>query len=128
MIRLGQICNEPKYVEAGEKNIRFAIGLQSENGYFRGNGFDSASSAYTITIGYALNGILQAAELTGNENYVKSALNGLVPVLNLTRKDGFLVGEIDEQFRSQMSFYLLTGNALLAMASYHLSKGPETPI
>lgn len=122
LIRLGQICNEPKYVEAGEKNIRFAIGLQSENGYFRGNGFDSASSAYTITIGYALNGILQAAELTGNDDYIKSALNGLVPVLNLVRKDGFLVGEIDEQFRSQSSFTCLPGNALLAMASYHLSK------
>lgn len=118
LIRLGQICGERQFIQAGESNISFATGLQAENGYFRGNGFDSAPSAYTITIGYAINGILQASRLTGNQNWLNAAIKGLVPVLNLTRKDGFLVGEVDEQFRSESSFSCLPGNSLIAIAAY----------
>ncbi|MBL0340397.1 MAG: terpene cyclase/mutase family protein [Bacteroidetes bacterium] len=121
LIRLAAITGEKKYYEAGEKNILFALSLQRPNGYFSGNGFDSSSSAYTITIAYAIAGILEAGILTGNENWKNAAFNGLVPVLNMVNKTGFLVGEIDEDFQSSSSFSCLPGNCLLAINAYKLA-------
>ena len=121
LIRLGAITGEKKYQEAGEKNIEFALSLQKPNGYFNGNGFDSNSSAYTITIAYAIAGILEAGLLTGNEEWKNAALKGLVPVLNMVNKTGFLVGEIDENFQSASSFSCLPGNCLLAISAFKLA-------
>lgn len=121
LIRLGAITGEKKYQDAGEKNIGFALSLQKANGYFNGNGFDSHSSAYTITIAYAIAGILEAGILTGNDEWKNAAFKGLVPVLNLVNKTGFLVGEIDENFQSGSSFSCLPGNCLLAINAYKLA-------
>lgn len=121
LIRLAAITGDKKYYEAGEKNIEFALGLQLPNGYFSGNGFDSNSSAYTITIAYAIAGMLEAGLLTGNQEWKNAALKGLVPVLNLVNNSGFLVGEIDENFQSDSSFSCLPGNCLLAINAYKLA-------
>jgi len=125
LIRLAAITGEKKYETAGEKNIEFAIGLQNENGYFKGNGFDSNPSAFTITIAYAIAGILDAGILTGNEKWKNAALKGLVPVLNQVNANGFLVGELDENFQSASSFSCLPGNCLLAVNSYKLASLEE---
>ncbi len=121
LIRLAAITGDKKYHIAGENNIRFALSLQKPNGYFAGNGFDSTPSAYTITIAYAIAGILDAGILTGNDEWKNQALNGLVPVLNLVNKAGFLFGEIDENFESSSSFSCLPGNSLLAITAYKLA-------
>lgn len=121
LIRLAGITGEKKYEIAGEKNISFALELQSENGYFKGNGFDSTPSAFTITIAYAIAGVLEAGILTGNEKWKNAALRGLIPVLNKVNQNGFLVGEIDENFQSDSSFSCLPGSCLLAINSYKLA-------
>ncbi|MDQ3050494.1 MAG: glycoside hydrolase family 127 protein [Bacteroidota bacterium] len=121
LIRLAGITGDKKYLEAGEKNIEFALDLQSENGYFKGNGFDSTGSAFTITIGYAIAGILDAGILTGNEKWKNAAKKGLIPVLNNVGPHGFLVGELDENFNSNASFSCLPGSCLLALTTYKLA-------
>jgi hypothetical protein len=121
LIRLGDITGEKSYNEAGEKNIRFALSLQLPNGYLSGNGFTTSPTAYTVTIGYALEGILEAGILTGSPYWKEATLRGLIPVLNLVRNDGFLYGEIDEQFHSTSSYCCLQGNCQLAIIALKLA-------
>jgi rhamnogalacturonyl hydrolase YesR len=121
LIRLASITGEKKYELAGEKNIQFALGLQAENGYFKGNGFDSNSSAFTITMAYAIAGVLEAGILTGNETWKNAALKGLVPVMNKVNENGFLVGTLDENFQSDSSFACLPGSCLMAVNAYKLA-------
>lgn len=121
LIRLAGITGDKKYETAGIKNIEFALGLQSDNGYFKGNGFDSTPLAYTITMAYAIAGVLEAGILTGNENWKNAALKGLVPVLNQVNNTGFLVGELDENFHSDSSFSCLPGSCLMAVNAYNLA-------
>jgi hypothetical protein len=120
-MRLSDITGEKKYRECGIRNIEFAYDFQLENGYFKGNGFDSTSSAYTMTIAYAIAGMLEAGILDDNRNWKNSALKALTPILNLVEKNGFLVGEIDENFRSYSSYSCLPGNCLLAISAYKLA-------
>jgi hypothetical protein len=121
LIRLSAITGDKKYETAGEKNIQFALELQNDAGYFRGNGFDSSPTAFTLTIAYAIAGILEAGILTGNENWKNAALKGLAPVYNLVTDKGFLVGDLDENFQSNSSFTCLAGNALLAIIGYKMA-------
>lgn len=121
LLRLAAITGNEQFKEAGYRNIEFALGLQSPNGYFRGNGFDSSSSAFSLTIAWAIGGLLEAGILEGNQEWKNAALKGLVPVLNLVNNSGFLVGEIDENFQSSSSFTCLPGNCLLAILSYKLA-------
>jgi len=121
LIRLAHITGHSKYMEAGEKNIRFAMELQLENGYFKGNGFDTNASAFTLTIAYAIAGLLEAGILTGNQSWIHSAIKGLNPVLNQMNPNGFLPGELDENFHSPSSFTCIPGNCLLALSAYKLA-------
>jgi hypothetical protein len=127
LIRLAAITGENKYFDAGEKNIRFALELQAPNGYFMGNGFDTSSSAFTITIAYAIAGVLEAGILTGNDTWKNAALKALVPVFNLVTSNGFLVGELDENYQSNSNYTCLAGNSLLAIIGYKLASLENNP-
>jgi len=127
LLRLADITGDNKYRISGEKNIHFALELQAPNGYFRGNGFDSNTSAFTITIAYAIAGVLEAGILTGNDDWKNAALKALVPVFNLISSNGFLVGELDENYQSASNFTCLAGNSLLAIIGYKLSSLENNP-
>jgi hypothetical protein len=127
LLRLASITGNEAYKQAGERNIQFALELQSDNGYFKGNGFDSSPHAYTLTIAYAIGGLLEAGILEGNKEWQQAALRGLIPVLNTVSKDGFLAGELDENFQSASSFTCLPGNCLLAILSYKLASLTGNP-
>lgn len=121
LLRLADITGDENYRTSGVRNIEFALGLQSENGYFKGNGYDSGSSAFTLTIAYAIGGLLEAAILDNNKEWQSACLRGIVPVLNSLGPTGFLVGELDEEFQSSSSFSCLPGNGMLAILSYKLA-------
>jgi hypothetical protein len=121
LIRLSSITGFEKYKIAGIRNIEFALELQLENGYFKGNGFDSRSSAYTMTIAYAIAGMLEAGILENNDTWKNSAMKALVPLLNKVGNNGFLPGEFDEDYQSTVSYACLPGNSLLAICAYKLA-------
>jgi hypothetical protein len=121
LLRLAAITNNESYKQAGIRNIEFALELQSPKGYFRGNGFDTFGKSYTLTIAYAIAGILEASVLEGNRNWQQAAANGLIPVLNSVVANGFLVGKLDEDFNSISSYSCLPGNCLLAITGFKLS-------
>lgn len=121
LIRLSTITGKEEYRQAAYKNIEFALDLQSPNGYFKGNGFDTNSKAFTITMAYAINGLLECSVLESNYHWRESAINALIPILSLVNHQGFLVGEIDENLQSSSSFTCLPGNCLLAIIGYKLT-------
>ncbi len=121
LLRLSAITNDSRYRDAAIRNLEFAYELQQENGYFKGNGFDSGNRAFTITIGYALAGMMEAGILENNEKWLNSAQKGLIPVLNMVNKSGLLVGELNENFQSSASYSCLPGSSLIAICGYKMA-------
>lgn len=121
LFRLATITGKEEYRKAANKNIEFALGLQSANGYFKGNGFDTQSRAFTITIAYAINGMLECGILESNTLWKESALKAIAPILSTVNQQGFLLGDFDENFQSSSSFSCLPGNCLLAIVGYKLT-------
>lgn len=120
LILLGQFLKENKYIEAGTRNIEFALTLQKDNGYFKDNGFDSFSIPSTHTIGYAIRGITGAAIATGNRNWLKSSQEAFDPVITLMKENGFMPGDIDEFYSASENYTCLTGNCQLSTVGYLL--------
>jgi hypothetical protein len=121
LLRLANITHDSRYRESAIRNIEFALELQSDNGFFSGNGFDISDRAYTMTIGYALAGIMEAAVLENNQLWLNAAMKGLVPVMNRVNNHGFLVGEFNEHFHSSASYSCLPGSSLLAICAYKMA-------
>lgn len=121
LIRLSTITGKEEYRRVATKNTEFALDLQLPNGYFKSTGFDTGSKAFTITMAYAINGLLECGILTSNSLWKESAINALAPILSLVNHQGFLFGELDETFQSSSSFSCLPGNCLLAIIGYKLT-------
>ena len=120
LMLLSKITGDKKYLDAGIRNIEFAIRLQQPNGYFLDNGFDAVGVPYTHSIAYAIKGVLEASTITGNEKWLQVTEKSYAPLLPLIKKDGFLYGQIDEDFNSTSNYCCLTGNSQLSVIGYKL--------
>lgn len=120
LMLLSKVTGERKYHDAAVKNIDFAISLQLPNGYFLQNGFDASGVPYTHSIAYAIKGMLEAAALTGNEKWLQSTERAFAPLIPLIKKDGYLFGQIDEDFNSTSNYCCLTGNCQLSVSGFKL--------
>lgn len=121
LFRLAAITGKEEYRFAANKNVSFALDLQLPNGYFKGNGFDTQTKAFTITIAYAINGLLECGILESNTQWKDAASRALTRVLAAVNHTGFLVGELDENFQSSSSFSCLPGSCLLAIVGYKMT-------
>lgn len=122
LIRLAELTGENKFKEAGIKNIDFALSLQSSNGYFNDNGFDEDEIPTTHTIGYALRGIVGAGIDMKNEKWIDAAARSFDSIIPLIRGNGFLPGELDEDWKSNANYCCLTGNCQLSVVGFFLAE------
>jgi hypothetical protein len=128
LIQLGLVTDEKKYIESGKANLDFAVRSQTENGYFINNGFVPDKPAFTHTIAYAIDGLLQSGILLGNESWIQSAEKGLKSLIPLVKADGFLSGKLSTQLSEDGNFTCLTGNCQLAIDFFllaHIRKSDE---
>ncbi|MRJ06750.1 MAG: hypothetical protein C6I01_04445 [Epsilonproteobacteria bacterium] len=126
---LGKVTGEEKFLEGGEKNIRWVLSNQLENGFFRYSSFLEGTPPYLHTIIYILEGLLEYYRLTGE----KEALEGAVKLaeglkeLNLHREI-LLCSQYDEEFRCLNRERCTTGLAQwagVALTLHRLGYGEE---
>jgi hypothetical protein len=114
LILTGLRIQDRKYVEAGERNIRFSIAQQSSNGWFHNNCLTDPSAPLLHTICYAIEGILGAAEALKDEEFFAKAKLSADALLDCMRSDGRLPGRLDGLWNPKVEWSCLTGDAQLA--------------
>lgn len=120
LIRLGNITGEKKYTEAGRKNIEYALTLQNDKGYFKENGFEESTLNTTHTLAYAVRGVLGAAIELQNDKWIIAVRKTFDSLLNIIKPDGFLPGDVTENFETPYHYCCLTGNCQLSVAGFEL--------
>lgn len=120
LIKLGKLTGENKYLQSGKANINFALQLQDKNDYFIDNGFSENEIPSTHTIAYALRGIVGAGIDLKEDNWIKAAERAYQRIMPLVGNDGFLAGEIDEEWKSDAAFCCLPGNCQLSVVGFTL--------
>lgn len=98
------------YGAAGIKNVRWAVTIQADNGWFDKCSIKNPATPATHTIGYTLRGILEGYAHSNDPALLAAArktADGLLGALNL---DGFLPGRLDRRWRPAARWVCLTGS------------------
>jgi len=99
------------YGEAGLRNVRWALGLQTDNGWFEQCSIKNPETPATHTIGYALRGVLEAFAYSNDASLLAAARKTGDGLWLATKLGGFLPGRIDRNWRGVTDWSCLTGQA-----------------
>lgn len=110
-------CIEPdkSYAKAALANVRWALSLQRENGWFEKCCLSNPLQPLTHTIGYALRGVIEAYRFTKDTCFLQAAQKTATGLLTALREDGFLPGQLDSSWNGTVNWSCLTGTAQIAI-------------
>jgi rhamnogalacturonyl hydrolase YesR len=124
LLVLHSITKQLKYIEAGIKNIEWALSQQTENGWFNCASFTlkNHNTPFTHTIAYTIRGILEAGLYLEEDKYISRATKSVDNLLDHIPHSGVIPGTYDKNWRGDKTFSCLTGNAQLATILFKLEK------
>jgi hypothetical protein len=108
------VAGELRYGEHGLANVRWALSLQAENGWFDRCCLDDPDRPLTHTIGYVLRGVIEAYRYSNDPVFLEAAIRCANGVMGALPPDGRLPGRLDRSWRSANGWSCLTGNAQIA--------------
>ncbi|HSI65531.1 MAG TPA: hypothetical protein VLE43_20560 [Candidatus Saccharimonadia bacterium] len=108
------------YREAALKNIRWALGHQSENGWFDGCCLSDPVQPLTHTLGYALRGVVEGYRFTKDPMLLDAALRTAESFLRATDARGRMAGRFDRNWRPMVNWDCLTGSLQVAICWLNL--------
>jgi hypothetical protein len=80
LIGAGRRFGDAALIDAGLRNVSWTLAQQRQNGFFDRMGFD-ASPPFLHTIVYVIEGLLDAFDMTGKDEFIEAALRLAAPLL-----------------------------------------------
>lgn len=122
LARAGEVLREPRYAQAAQANVEWALTQASNNGWLANNDLEDNSRPLTHTIAYAIRGILEVGLLTGRKDFVATATNMATAVAGTQHENGSLPGRLNQEWQPAARWSCLTGNAQMAIIWQLLSE------
>jgi hypothetical protein len=121
LLKASYLLDQPAWTAAALKNFDWVLTQQDERGWFDNNCLTETSRPLTHTTGYTLEGLLDAAHLSGKERYLNAVRRASERLREVVRQDGFLSGRLDANWRPLVSWCCLTGSCQLALVWFRLA-------
>ena len=102
------------YAESALKNIRWALGLQKENGWFEKCCLADPMQPLTHTLGYVLRGLIEGYRYTRDQRLLDASRKTADGLLTALREDGFIPGRLNQEWRGTARWSCLTGSAQIS--------------
>jgi uncharacterized protein YyaL (SSP411 family) len=115
LIEFYNLDKNQDYVNAGSKNIEWALSNQRPSGWFDNNAFDFKSDPPLHTVAYAIEGILESAILTENSNWLGAAIKPIDVLLGDLEKNSSLASFYGQDWQRVTSDRCLAGEAQIAV-------------
>ena len=109
-----------KYADAAIANIRWALSLQNNNGWFRDCCLSEPEHPLTHTIGYVLRGVIEAYRFTRETEYLQASVLTADALVDALGPDGDLPGRLDANWKGTVEWTCLTGNVQIAACWFML--------
>src|SRR5579872_753123 len=123
LFRAAKLESGRGYLEAATRQVDWALGHQSGNGWFAHCCLTDEKNPLTHTLGYALRGVVEAYLSTGGEKYLAAACRTADGVLSAFEPNGRLAGRLNERWQPAADWVCLTGTSQIA-ESLLLLAGP----
>lgn len=114
LFEAARVSGRPRYGDHGLANVRWALTLQTENGWFDRCCLDDPTQPLTHTIGYALRGVVEATRYSRDPAFLNAAIRCADGIQGALPPDGALPGRLDRHWHSTHTWSCLTGNAQIA--------------
>lgn len=128
LVLAGKTFEEKEFLDAGVKNIEWAISQQQENGMFRFSGFATDKDTVLHTLAYTTRGILETGLLLKNEKYTQAAVTSIEKLAEIHFKYGILPGYFNDQWEPTSKSKCITGlaqTAILFLKAYKITDDPK---
>jgi hypothetical protein len=118
LARAAKATGQRAYEEAAIRNCEFVLRQQHENGWFDlcDNSPFFVEAPVTHAIGYTIDGLLEAGELLGRNDFILAAAKAADGVIEAISPSGRLAGRLDARWRPAVSWVCLTGSAQIGIA------------
>jgi hypothetical protein len=110
LFEAARVLGEPRFLEAGLRQVRWALGHQQANGWFAHCCLQHNDRPLTHTLGYVLRGLLEAWEHSQDKALLAAACRTADGLLGPVRTDGALPGRLDHEWAAAVPWSCLTGN------------------
>lgn len=114
LLEAARLEPERSYASAALANVKWALSLQHNNGWFENCCLSDSENPLTHTIGYALRGVIEAHRFTNDDAFLQASRKTADGLLTALSSDGFLPGRLDANWRGAVSWSCLTGTAQMA--------------
>ena len=115
LLRVYDLTKNSKYKQAAIRNINWALGRQTQSGWYSDNSFKIGQEPLLHTIAYSIRGILEAGINLNNKDFINSIRKPSDILLTKIRKDGSLAGSFDVKWNSSVKWSCLTGNSQMSI-------------
>lgn len=102
------------YGDAGLKQVRWALDLQRENGWFDHCCLNDPKRPLTHTLGYVLRGVLEAYRLSNDDLYLEAGLRTARALEKKLKKNGQLAGRFYANWKKAVPWVCMTGTAQIS--------------
>jgi hypothetical protein len=118
LLELNRWCGVPAYLQAAQAAIEWTRSQQNENAWFNRCAFNAGPDwpnlPFTHCIAYVVEGLLAAWGHLGDERCWHSAVKTTDQLLAVLDSYGFLPGELDATWHSDVTYRCLPGDAQVA--------------
>jgi hypothetical protein len=108
------------YGEAGLRQVDWALGRQTENGWVADCCLNRPSEPLTHTLGYYLRGVVEAHRFSGEPRFLVAARKLGDGLLQAQRPDGALAGRQRPDWTAAVDWVCLTGVSQIAESWFYL--------
>lgn len=110
----GQALDEPSFVDAAARNLRWVRGQQHANGWLPRCCLSDPARPLVHTLAYAIRGLLEGGRALADATLLAGATRAAEALAAAVRSDGWLAGRFDDQWRPAADYVCLTGSAQMA--------------
>ncbi|MCI0401964.1 MAG: hypothetical protein L0212_00390 [Acidobacteria bacterium] len=102
------------YAEKALANVRWALTLQRDNGWFEKCCLNDVLHPLTHTLGYVLRGVLEVYRFAREEGLLRACRKTADGLLGAISPDGYLPGRLDSDWRGAVKWACVTGSVQIA--------------
>jgi len=122
LLAAGIHLGDDRICSAAVRNFDWVLTQQRPNGWFENNCLTDLKRPLTHTIGYTMEGLLDAAEMTGAEKYAAAVALASEPLMRAVGADGFLAGRFDSTWTPAVGWNCLTGASQIALVWFKYAR------
>ncbi len=111
LAEMGVALGIPEFIGAAVRNAEFTLSKQHANGWFADCCLQDSRTPLLHTLAYTMQGLIGIGKITKRTEFVDAADRAARSLIQLMDNEGFIPGQIDEQFKGTVDWCCLTGSA-----------------